>query len=186
MARAAKMNRMAKKPVVTQPVKKADDAVSLLPSGMPAPRGWKRDSVSGGELMFRVDDASGLQLGTASLSVVGPAMGETVVRPRNSALAGVPTTSLRREVINRMIRENGWVVNDYQKEIGGRSVYVVVAQSQSGSRIHSRMFYFTELDGRIYSLATNSGSDEATRLAEESERVLNALRRPVQQAKLEE
>jgi hypothetical protein len=112
-------------------------------------------------------------------------MGDTIVRPRNAALAGVPTASLRREVINRMIRENGWVVNDYQKEVGGRSVYVVVAQSQAGASVQSRMFYFTEVDGRIYSLATNSGTGDATRLAEESEKVLNSLQRqprPTQQA----
>jgi hypothetical protein len=51
------------------------------------------------------------------------------------------------------------------------------------------MFYFTEVDGRIYSLATNSGTGEATRLAEESEKVLNSLHRqprPTQQAAREE
>jgi hypothetical protein len=157
----------------------------MLPSGEAAPRGWKRSVVNGGELVFRVDNASGAQVGSAAISVVGPAMGDTVVRPRNASLAGVPTSSLRREVINRMIRENGWVVNDYQKEIGGRTVYVVVAQSQAGSQLQSRMFYFTEVDGKIYSLSTNTGNNEADRIAEESERVLNSLQarpRPTQQA----
>jgi hypothetical protein len=83
-----------------------------------------------------------------------------------------------------MIRENGWVVNDYQKEIGGKSVYVVVAQSQASSgRVQSRMFYFTEADGRIYSVSTNSSTDSAERIAEESEKVIYSLRpRSVQQA----
>ena len=101
-------------------------------------------------------------------------------------VGGVPTTALRREVINRMIRENGWVVNDYQKEVGGKSVYVVVAQSQGpNGRVDSRMFYFTEADGRIYNVATNTPADTADRLAEESEKVLASLAarpRPVQQA----
>ena len=91
--------------------------------------------------------------------------------------------------INRMIRENGWVVNDYQKSIGGRSVYVVVAQSQNGGRVQSRMFYFTEADGRIYSVATNSATDSAERIAEESEKVIFSLQsgpRPVQQAAVRE
>ena len=97
---------------------------------------------------------------------------------RNKTVGGVPTTSLRREVIDRMIRENGWVVNDYQKEIGGQQVYVVVAQSQAtNGRVQSRMFYFTEVDGRIYSVATNSPVDAAERLAEESEKVINSLQR---------
>jgi hypothetical protein len=75
-----------------------------------------------------------------------------------------------------MIRENGWVVNDYQKEIGGKQVYVVVAQSQvSGGNVQSRMFYFTESNGRIYSVATNSPADSAERVAEETENVIRSL-----------
>ena len=88
-----------------------------------------------------------------------------------------------------MIRENGWVVNDYQKDIAGRALYVVVAQSQNGGRVQSRMFYFTEVDGRIYSVATNSPAEEAERLAEESEKVINSLKsrlRPTQRAAVKE
>ena len=185
LAKAAAETGKIPPPPALKTVKKTEEPVTMLPSGEAAPRGWKRSVVNGGELVFRVDNASGAQVGSAAISVVGPAMGETVVRPRNAALAGVPTSSLRREVINRMIRENGWVVNDYQKEIGGRTVYVVVAQSQAGSQLQSRMFYFTEVDGKIYSLSTNTGNNEADRIAEESERVLNSLQarpRPTQQA----
>jgi hypothetical protein len=89
-----------------------------------------------------------------------------------------------------MIRENGWVVNDYNKEIAGQQVYVVVAQSQAkNGAIQSRMFYFTEVDGRIYSVATNSPVQEAERLAEESEKVINSLKsrvRPAQRASVKE
>jgi hypothetical protein len=166
------------------------ESLSLLPSGEPAPISWKRSSATAGELLFRVDNSSGAQIGSAAISVVGPAMGETAERGRTKFLGGVPTTSLRREVINRMIAENGWVVNDFQKEVGGRSVYVVVAQSQAGGgRVQSRLFYFTEADGRIYSVSTNSSADEAERLAAESEKVINSLQRkprPTQQAAREE
>lgn len=168
----------------TRPVS-AEQETAILPSGQAAPRGWKRGQSTSGELQFRVDDGTGSQVGSAAISVVGPAMGEDSDRGRYKTLAGVPTTSLRREVINRMIRENGWVVNDYQKEIGGKKVYVVVAQSQGAGRVNSRMFYFTEVDGRIYSVATNSGVDNAERLAEESEKVIYSLQsrgRSVQQA----
>jgi hypothetical protein len=46
------------------------------------------------------------------------------------------------------------------------------------------MFYFTEADGRIYSVATNSAAEAADRIAEESEKVIFSLSgpRPVQQA----
>ncbi len=154
---------------------------AVLPSGQAAPLGWQPAASTPGELQFRIDGA-----GSASISVVGPAMGESVNSIRNSMLAGVPTTSLRREVINRMVRENGWVVNDYAKEVGGKMVYVVVAQSQgSGGRVNARMFYFAEADGRIYSVATNAAADAAEKLAEESEKVITSLQnrpRPVQQA----
>jgi hypothetical protein len=94
-----------------------------------------------------------------------------VLTGKNQALAGVPTTSLRREVINRMVREtDGWSTT-IRSWSGGRAVYVVVAQSQvSGGRINSRMFYFTEADGRIYSVATTTAAESAEKLAEESEK----------------
>jgi hypothetical protein len=157
-----------------------DKSVAMLPSGEAAPTGWKRSQASGSELQFSVDGGNG----SAAISVVGPAMGESVDAGRNRTVGGVPTSSLRREVINRMIRENGWVVNDFQKEIAGKPVYVVVAQSQgSGGRVNSRMFYFTEVNGRIYSVATNSNTNAAEKIAEESEKVIQSLQgrsRPLQ------
>ena len=77
-----------------------------------------------------------------------------------------------------MIREQGWVVNDFQKEIGGKKVYVVVAQSPgAGGTIQSRMFYFTEVEGRIYSVSTTSPNDSTERLVKESEKVIDSLQR---------
>lgn len=137
---------------------------------------WSQAQATPGELRFRVDDSAGSQVGTASISVVGPAVGETVDQPQRKAVGGVATSSLRREVINKMVQENGWVVNDYQKQIGGRTVYVVEAQSQAkNGQLQSRMYYFTEVDGRIYSVATNSTVDQHERLSAESEKVLDSL-----------
>lgn len=178
--------RSVKKAVVATATKPAveESKAALLPSGQAAPAGWRRGASTSGEVNFSVDNGNG----SASISVVGPATGETVDTGRHRTVGGVPTTALRREVINRMIRENGWVVNDYQKMVGSRSVYVVVAQSQNGGRVHSRMFYFTEADGRIYSVATNSAAEAADRIAEESEKVIFSLAgpRPVQQASIRE
>ncbi len=141
---------------------------------------WKPSQKSPSELQFRVDDSAGSQVGSASISVVGPAVGDSMTVGVNKSVGGVSTGALRRDVINQMIRENGWVVNDYQKEIGGRTVYVVVAQSQSkAGQVQSRMFYFTEVDGRIYNVATNSPVDQQERLAEESEKVLDSLQNRV-------
>lgn len=140
------------------------------------PQTWEESKTSSNEMRFRVDDSRGSQVGSASISVVGPATGEDRTVGAQKMLAGVSTTALRRDVINRMIQENGWVVNDYQKEINGRLVYVVVAQSQArNGQLQSRMFYFTAVDGKIYNVATNSSADQADRLAEESEKVLGSL-----------
>ena len=163
---------------------------AVLPSGEAAPNGWKPAQAAPAELQFRVDNSSGAQIGSASITVIGPAVGTGADTRRVKTVGGVPTTSLRRDVIDRMIKENGWVVNDYQKEIGGQPVYVVIAQSQGqGGKVQSRMFYFTEVDGRIYSVATNAAVEEATRLAEESEKVINSLKSrvlPTQRASVKE
>lgn len=160
---------------------------AVLPSGEKAPQNWQASNSTPGEMTFKVDNPYGMEVGSASISVVGPATGETSMRSRNKVLGGVATTSLRREVINKMIQENGWVVNDYQQEIGGRQVYVVSAQSQQkNGRVQARMFYFTEVNGRIYSVATNADESAAERLAAESEKVIHSLQgtasRRVQQA----
>ena len=162
------------------------EPVAILPTGEKAPEGWKPEDTTKGEAQFRVAGEGGANVGSASISVVGPATGETVTVGRQARLGGVPTTSLRREVINKMIKENGWVVNDYQKDVGGKTVYVVVAQSQEkDGSIQSRMFYYTESGGRIYSVATNARADAAERLADESESVIRSIHgtpRPQQQA----
>ena len=161
---------------------KVETKAAVLPSGDQAPAGWSASVSTPAELKFRVDNSAGDQVGSASISVVGPAVGEST-GGRNKMVGGVATTALRREVIDRMIRENGWVVNDYQKEISGQQVYVVVAQSQAkNGGIQSRMFYFTEVDGKIYNVATNSPVQESERLAEESEKVINSLKNRVRPA----
>lgn len=186
LARLRKLQRPRSKTVAApKPAPAETRTAAVLPSGQSAPDGWQAGQLSGNEIQFSVDGGRG----TAAISVVGPANGETVDTGRNRMVGGVPVTALRREVINRMIRENGWVVNDYQKEVGDKKVYVVVAQSQSGGRLNSRMFYFTEVAGRIYSVSTNTGVDSAERIAEESEKVINSLQprvAPTQQASTRE
>ena len=186
-ARAVDPASAQAKPII-RPASAVKASTAVLPSGAPAPSSWKPAQSGPAELQFRVDNSSGSQVGSASISVVGPAVPNAMPDSMNRTVGGVATTSLRREVIDRMIRENGWVVNDYQKQISGQQVYVVEAQSQArNGSVQSRMFYFTEVDGRIYSVATNSPVNESTRLAEESEKVINSLKsrvRPSQRASL--
>ncbi len=139
-------------------------------------RGKQSKETPNAEAQFTVTNKTGEELGSASISVVGAAMGEDTGRTKT--LSGISTSSLRRTVIDQMIKENGWVVNDYQKEVGGKKVYVVVAQSPGlGGQTQSRMFYFTEVDGRIYSVATNSPTEKSGQIADESEKIVNVLQR---------
>jgi hypothetical protein len=183
-ARKAARNAAPNKPEIAKTKPVEDKSPALLPSGETAPKGWKKGQTSASEMRFNVEDGNS-QIGSAAISVVGPAMNENA--GHNKTVGGVPQASLRRTVIDRMVRENGWVVNDYQKEVGGKKVYVVVAQTQDGDTMQNRMFYFTEVEGRIYSVATNAPTNAAERLAEESEKVINSLQQripPVQQAGL--
>jgi hypothetical protein len=158
---------------------KVAEVPAVLPSGEAAPKGWKSNLASNSELQFRVDDDNGSQIGSASISVVGSSVNqEGTTNTRNKTVGGVSINALRSTVIDRMIKENGWVINDYQKEIGGKKVYVVVAQSEAaGGAIQSRMFYFTEVDGRIYSVATSATSNSSERIVQESEKVIDSLQR---------
>src|SRR5436190_327181 len=49
---------------------------SALPSGDQAPAGWRPSQATTSELQFRVDNSAGDQIGSASISVVGPSRGE--------------------------------------------------------------------------------------------------------------
>ena len=153
------------------------NAQNALPSGEAAPKGWKRGQVANNELQYQVNNDNGSQAGSAAIAIVGPASMEND-NSRGKTVGGVATSSLRRTVIDKMVREEGWVVNDYQKEVGGKKVYVVVAQSPgAGNRVQSRLFYFTEVEGKIYSVATNAPVDNSKKLEQESERVVNSLQR---------
>ncbi len=173
---------------------KAAETVATITTpvlGSDAPKGWSGQVAAGSsDVQFRVADHNGQQIGSASLSVVGAAMpandeGQSE-KAKSKTLAGVPVSALRRTVIDKMIRENGWIVNDYQREVNGKRVFVVAAQTPGGSSVQSRMFYFTEVDGRIYSLATSAPNEQSERLAADSERILNSVQqrsnRPVQAA----
>lgn len=149
----------------------------VLPTGGIAPRTWMTDEVTPNEMIFKVSDKNGSNLGSASISVVGPAKEEVqIINRRIKMIGGITTTSLRRTVIDQMIEEGGWITNDYQKEIDGQKVYVVEAKSPGEKGVlNSRLFYFTEVDGEIYNVATNSEEKSVELLAVESEKVINSL-----------
>jgi hypothetical protein len=171
------MNATYEKTSAQQTQVSVRDESAILPSGEKAPQTWKTAQTTSGELQYRVTDESGIPMGSASLTVVGTATGADSDSVRNKTIGGVSTNALRRTVIDKMMREEGFVVNDYQKDVNGKKVYVVVAQTTIGGAPQSKLFYFTEVDGRIYSLATSAPVNSQERLAQESERVINSLQR---------
>ncbi len=176
--RAARQRRLRAKRVVPRArriakiraVNEAD--LPSFPFAGEMPAGWKRVAASANQVTYSVDEGRG----TAVISIAGVARGETIDTGRKRSIGGVSTTTLRRQVIDQMVREQGWIVNDYQKTIAGRSVFVVVAQSEGRNAvIRSRTYYFTEADGRIYSVATSVPLDAADRMSEQSALVIGSM-----------
>lgn len=156
------------------------------------PAGWTSQATTrSGEMRFHLRTADGQSAGTAVLTPVtasGVVANDSslVGSVRAKTLAGVPFRQLRRVVIDRMIAEGGWVTNDMEREIDGHRVYVALAQSAtpagSGRLVTSQpgpitswTFYFTEVDGRIYNLATNAPLELSPLLVANSEQVVASL-----------
>lgn len=158
------------------------------PSGqwsMKLPRGWSnRPAMQNGEMRFRVFERSGKPVGQAAFGFVtsaqAPSDAMLSARQRKQMLAGVPYSELRRSVIDRMVSSNGFVTNDFEREIAGRRVFIVLAQTAASSdgRTPEQFltFYFTEFNGRIYSLGVAAPRENADRLNADAELLLDSLR----------
>ena len=134
------------------------------------PNGWTRRAAAGGGTRFLLN-SDGRSIAEATFAPVNvQASGELALtaKAQRKMLAGVPFSELRRTVIDKMVAADGWVVNDMQREIAGRPVYVVIARTGEQSWV----FYFAEVEGRIYSLAANSPAEYAARLADESAQLM--------------
>jgi hypothetical protein len=149
---------------------------------MPLPNGWSAGSTTKGTSSFRIAPPNGATEAQATLAVVAvaPANAEQVIgREQKRMLGGVSFTDLRRSVIDRMISAGGWVVNDRQREIGGHRVFEVIAQTPATSDGKPEQlwnFYFTEVNGRVYSLATRTTGGLTQKLAGDAEKFLSDFR----------
>ena len=169
------------KPVKAARVSLPVNNVASAPFDLSTPQTWSATTATtAGEMKFAVRAADGRHAGTAVLAPVAlnEAAPEMVVPIRHKTLGGVPLGSLRRRVIERMVAEGGWVVNDMERVINGRRVFIVFAQSgAAGTTRQSWTFYFTEVDGRVYSLATNSLQEFAAPVATDSEKIVSSIKR---------
>jgi hypothetical protein len=151
-------------------------------STLSLPNGWSRRVAANGESTFVVNASDGQYVGAATLSLVNAhASGETIMTARASrrTLGGVPLGELRRTVIDKMVTSNGWVVNDLQREIAGKPVFIVLAQTAASGDGHTPqlfwVFYFTEVEGRIYSLAASSLLEFSDRIVDESAQFISSI-----------
>jgi hypothetical protein len=152
------------------------------------PEGWSsRPVVVNGERKFMVFGPNGQPVGQATLaSAWARETNDNGGNGRNRSLGGIPLRELRRSVIDKMAATNGWVVSDGEQEINGRRVFVVNAQTGSadGKPQQAWTYYFTEADGRIYSLTTNAPVEYSDKLSNDSSKMLGTFRTgTAQQAK---
>lgn len=180
----------AARPAPLMPIVAVDDAPAPPPAVVAAvaaprkavapawPSSWRSLSANAlGEMRFSVRAADGHNAGMVTWTrVAGVNAMPGVTTARTKTLAGVAFSELRRKVIDRMLAEGGWVVNDLERQMGGRHTFVVVAESANADGAHlAWVFYFTEFNGQIYGLTTSTRADEAPALAAAAEQFVAAL-----------
>ena len=149
--------------------------LSLLPNG------WNAlPAAANGEMRFR-GTAAGSTSDQAALAVVAlsqPNPAYLAPKERKQMLGGVSFSQLRRIVIYKMIASGGWVSNDYEREVGGHRVFIVIAQTPADGRSSDKIWnsYFTEVNGRIYSLTTEASLQSSERMAADAEKFIASLR----------
>ena len=143
------------------------------------PVGWTTSAAPRGEVKFKTGAATPVP-SQASLSLVArsrPNPGYLTHREQSRMLAGVAFSDLRRIVIDKMINAGGWVTNDFERNVNGARVFVVIARTPADARSPEKAwnFYFAEVDGKIYSLTLNTPVEFGDRLPLEGEKFLSSF-----------
>lgn len=170
---------------VAQPVTASNAAPAQW--SLKVPQDWSNHFMpNGGEMRFRAFSPDGKPAGQAAITMLNLNTRNVEafsLKEQRRMLGGISFTELRGTVIDKMVNANGWVVNDLERNIGGRRVYIVVAQTGANddgrTPAQSWVFYFTEVDRRIYSLVTNVPTQFSEQMDAESERLLSSF--PAQQ-----
>ena len=175
-AHASPVTSQAPRPQAPQPQR----AVRQLPFDMAMPETWDHTRVNNSaEVRFAVRTPDGRRAGDAVFAPLNlPRAAQAApANARAKTIGGVATSALRRTVIDRMVAEGGWVVNDAVRDLQGRRVFVVYAQTgRPGAPSRSWTFYFTEVDGRLYSLSTNALIEFAEPISAGSEQIMASIR----------
>ena len=132
--------------------------------------------------VVRVLSANGAPEAQASLAVVAvaptPAV-QPLAYEQRKMVGGVTFSDLRRSVIDKMITAGGWVVNDRSRDIDGHRVFEVIAQTPAtgdGKPEQVWNFYFTEVNGRVYSLTTRSANPASQKISADAEQFISNFR----------
>ena len=142
------------------------------------PNDWAQAATINGGPTFRIASKNGMPEAHATLTVVASVRTtEAIGREQRNMVGGTSFAELRGTVIDKMINAGGWVVNDRQREIRGRRVFEVIAQTPSNNGKPEQVwnFYFTEVNGRVYSLATQGSGNTTEKLASDAEKFLGAF-----------
>jgi hypothetical protein len=181
--------------VTAAPTKTSDNHAALpgalaFPDGvyrdgafsMSLPNGWSAGLTTKGASSFRIAPPNGMPEAQATFAVVAVApanVDQIIGREQRRMVGGVSFTDLRRSVIDRMITTGGWVVNDRQREIGGHRVFEVIAQTPAtndGKPEQLWNYYFTEINGRVYSLTTRTTGGLTQKIAGDAEKFISDFR----------
>jgi hypothetical protein len=154
---------------------------SQLPFDFQVPANWTPlGKAPAGVAAYQIRTPDGRQVGVGLVSPVTLSASDLAAAPsspRAKSIGGLPVAALRRTVIDRMVAEGGWVTNDMIREVHGRRVLVVLAQTGTpGAPSKSWAFYFTEVDGRVYSLAMTAPVEFAEPVAAGLEQLVASLR----------
>jgi hypothetical protein len=175
---AAQAHRKAPLGPVFNKTSNGDASMALLAK---LPTGWNSPTIANnGEVRFQAESKA-VAPSQATLSVVArsrPNPAYVTQREQSRMLSGVSFSDLRRIVIEKMINAGGWVINDYERQVDGARVFVVIAQTPSDGRSPEKSwnFYFAEVDGNIYSLTLNTPTQYSGSLAGEGQKFLASLR----------
>ena len=125
---AAQAHRTAPLGPVYAKATNGDISTGLLKS---LPAGWNKPTVANnGEVRFQTESKA-IAPSQATLAVVArsrPNPAYVTQREQSHMLSGVAFSDLRRIVIEKMIKAGGWVINDYERQVNGMRVFVVIAQ----------------------------------------------------------
>lgn len=122
------------------------------------------------------------QMNLAVVALARPNPAFLTSREEKKMLGGVAVSELRRIVIDKMVATNGWVVNDFVREVNGHRMFIVTGRTPKDALTPEKAwtFYFTEAGGRIYALTTDAPVEHADRMTVEAERFIESLRKRAQ------